>query len=42
MKPYLIVIDLDGTLTDSAKGIINGVRYALKHYNIPEGDYQDL
>lgn len=41
-KYKYILFDLDGTLTDSAKGIINGVRYALKHYNIPEGDYQDL
>lgn len=29
MKPELIIFDLDGTLTDSAPGILEGVRYAL-------------
>lgn len=43
MKTYdYILFDLDGTLTDSAKGIMNGVKYALKHYNIKEEDYGDL
>ncbi|MBQ8623189.1 MAG: HAD hydrolase-like protein [Oscillospiraceae bacterium] len=35
MKKY-ILFDLDGTLTDSAPGIINSFRYALKHYNLPD------
>lgn len=30
MKPELIIFDLDGTLTDSAPGILNGVRYAIE------------
>ena len=28
----VILFDLDGTLTDSAPGIMNAVRYALKHF----------
>jgi len=31
----MIFFDLDGTLTDSAPGIINGVRHALAKTNIP-------
>ena len=39
MKHYLF-FDLDGTLTDSAEGIINSVLYALnlQHWNIPDAD----
>lgn len=30
-----ILFDLDGTLTDSAEGILNSVTLALTHFNIP-------
>ena len=30
-----IIFDLDGTLTDSAEGIINSVRLVMNHFNIP-------
>lgn len=33
-----ILFDLDGTLTDSAPGILNAVEYALRHYGIAEPD----
>lgn len=33
-----ILFDLDGTLTDSAEGIVNSVRYALRSYGIEESD----
>ena len=33
-----IFFDLDGTLTDSGPGIFNAVRYALRHYGLPEAD----
>lgn len=33
-----VFFDLDGTLTDSAKGILNAVKYALKKYGIEEYD----
>ena len=33
-----ILFDLDGTLTDSAPGIIRSVQYALKKYGITEAD----
>lgn len=35
MKKY-ILFDLDGTLTDSAPGIMNSFRYTLKHYGLPD------
>ncbi|MBQ4417629.1 MAG: HAD family hydrolase [Butyrivibrio sp.] len=35
MYDYLL-FDLDGTLTDSAPGIMNSVRYALKHFGVQE------
>ena len=41
MAYQYILFDLDGTLTDSGVGIINSVRYALRHYGI-EGDPQSL
>lgn len=34
MKKYsTILFDLDGTLTDSSKGIINSIIYVLKKYD---------
>ena len=30
----ILLFDLDGTLTDSKPGIINSVKYALRHYDI--------
>lgn len=38
-KP-IVIFDLDGTLTDSAEGILKSVRIVLSHYGItvPEGD----
>ncbi|MBP5224617.1 MAG: HAD family hydrolase [Lachnospiraceae bacterium] len=35
MYDYLL-FDLDGTLTDSAPGIINSVRHALEHFGVEE------
>ena len=29
-----VLFDLDGTLTDSGRGIINSVKYALNHFNV--------
>ena len=40
MKNYFF--DLDGTLTDSAEGIINSVIYALSTYGIEEPDRESL
>ncbi len=43
MKTYdTFFFDLDGTITDSAPGIINSVVYALKKYGIEETDYRKL
>lgn len=39
MKHYNVVLfDLDGTIIDSGKGVLNAVKYALRHYGdlIPE------
>jgi len=33
-----IIFDLDGTLTDSAEGVLNSVRYALQKLGIETGD----
>ena len=33
---HYLLFDLDGTLTESAPGILNSVRYTLAHYQIPE------
>lgn len=41
MRKYLL-FDLDGTLTDSAEGIINSVRYALDKFGIAENDEKKL
>lgn len=35
MAPKTILFDLDGTLTDSAEGIINCCSLALEHFGIP-------
>lgn len=37
-----ILFDLDGTLTDSGLGIINSVKYALKHFNIETESDEEL
>lgn len=29
-----VLLDLDGTLTDSAPGILNAIEYALRHFHI--------
>jgi len=34
----LVLFDLDGTLTDSAPGIIKGFQYALRQFGLPEAD----
>lgn len=41
-KYRYILFDLDGTLTESATGIINSVIYALKHKGIEEQDREKL
>lgn len=41
MKKY-ILFDLDGTLTDSAPGIINSVKYTMKRLNIRDFDEKKL
>lgn len=38
----LILLDLDGTLTDSKDGIINCVKFALKSFGITENDEKTL
>ena len=38
MKQKAILFDLDGTLTDSAEGILNCVRPALEHFGLPVYD----
>ena len=35
MRYDTILFDLDGTLTDSADGIINSIVHTLKHYGLP-------
>lgn len=42
MDKKVILFDLDGTLTDSAEGIINSVIYALKTYGIENEDREAL
>jgi len=39
-KPQLVIFDLDGTLTDSAEGIVASFLHALSHIGaaVPEGD----
>jgi phosphoglycolate phosphatase len=40
MAPQLVIFDLDGTLTDSAEGIVTSFLHALSHIGapVPEGD----
>lgn len=43
MKHYKnILFDLDGTITDSGKGILNAVVYALDKYNITVSDFSEV
>ena len=43
MKNYTTVLfDLDGTVSDSGRGITNSVKYALKKFGIEEDDYEKL
>ncbi|OHV03882.1 HAD-IA family hydrolase [Mycobacterium talmoniae] len=39
-RPQLVIFDLDGTLTDSAQGIVASFRHALQHVGaaVPDGD----
>lgn len=39
-RPQLVIFDLDGTLTDSADGIVSSFRHALQHIGatVPDGD----
>ncbi len=39
-RPQLVLFDLDGTLTDSAAGIVSSFRHALAHVGagVPDGD----
>lgn len=43
-RPQLVIFDLDGTLTDSAEGIVASFRYALDAVGaeVPEGDLAGL
>ena len=42
MDQNVILFDLDGTLTDSAEGIVNSVVYALEHMGIPYESKESL
>lgn len=42
MKERIILFDLDGTLTDSAEGILKSVRIVLTHYGIDVPERDDL
>ena len=42
MRYQTVIFDLDGTLTDSAEGIVNSVIYALSTYGIEETDRDAL
>ena len=37
-----ILLDLDGTVTDSMEGITKSIQYALKHFGIEVKDLNDL
>ncbi|MBV9515892.1 MAG: HAD-IA family hydrolase [Mycobacteriaceae bacterium] len=41
-RPQLVIFDLDGTLTDSARGIVSSFRHALAHVGMPLPDNPDL
>jgi len=36
--PEIVLFDLDGTLTDAAPGIVNGMRIVFDHFNIEQPD----
>ena len=42
MEIKTVLFDLDGTLTDSGPGIINGVQYALEKMGMKENDKEKL
>ena len=42
MTPKAILFDLDGTLTDSAEGIINCAALALEHFGLPVPDREAM
>ena len=43
MKHYDVVLfDLDGTIIDSGKGVLNAVKYALRHYGDPIPEMEEL
>ena len=42
MKYQYILFDLDGTITESAPGILNSVRYALKKMGFSIRDEEEL
>lgn len=43
MKHYDVVLfDLDGTIIDSGKGVLNAVKYALRHYRDPIPEMEEL
>lgn len=42
MKFHYVFFDLDGTITESAPGIINSVRYALKKMGYPSDDIETI
>ena len=41
-RPQLVIFDLDGTLTDSARGIVSSFRRALAEVGVPVPDDPDL
>ncbi|MGV0646416.1 HAD-IA family hydrolase [Mycolicibacterium sp. XJ2546] len=43
-RPHLVIFDLDGTLTDSAKGIVSSFRHALGSIGavVPDGDLASM
>ena len=42
MSIKAVLFDLDGTLTDSGEGIINCALLALKHFNLPLPDREEM
>jgi phosphoglycolate phosphatase len=42
MKNHFVLFDLDGTITDSSKGIVNSIRYALEKMGRRENDTDRL
>lgn len=42
MNIKTVLFDLDGTITDSAPGIVNSVAYTLDKYGIPYSDKKEL